>query len=91
MCSLCRKHSYKLIWIWLLTVIKHLKTIKQWILIFFSYIFHDISETRTLLILQILRRQAEQESSNEPTCDDNVLFHKLCGLKKEDQKKVPVN
>lgn len=53
---------------------------------FFPFIFHDISEARTLLILQILRCQAKQESSNEPTCDDNVLLHKLCGLKKTKKK-----
>lgn len=37
----------------------------------------------TLPVGQVLRRQAEQEASDETAGDDNVLLHKLCRLKRK--------
>lgn len=47
----------------------------------FPIVFQDIKEAQNLL-LHTLRCQAQQESSQETTRHNNVLLHKLCGLKK---------
>lgn len=50
---------------------------------FFFFFPHDIKRIQSVFhIWQTLRRQAEQEPSDETTCDNDVLLHKHLRLKK---------
>lgn len=79
MCSLCRKTyleaNLKLVSWCEQTLKPHPATTYD----FFSIVYHDIREIQALLVWQTLRCQAEQESSNETTCDNDIFLHKLCG------------